>query len=341
MSQISIASKLDLFLKWLQKGGKTDVKYGASRFKAVDLGRGISIMRHKDFGLVAKVKTRNGDTVYMTIPKSKPRDGFETLDMARKVMTGGSSAGGTLGYSQVVFPMIDLDAKPDISWLEGMSDPDWNKWKIDEAKQETKIKMDEVGARVREAVAIHAMTKGIHHAPRKFIINKPFLFAVHRNGLKEPFFSAYLSLDGWQNLKGGKPKGQKSVIGSFYTMSQAIDKLPGMKVTDWKAQNAQQKKFLEIYKNTTHARIPEIKSIIGTTDEVNAWLGQSRFGIKLEHGRGEKRGHETTRPWHSPRQIIAFRRDKDTGKNHPITASSRRGKTKIKPSSRKLKITPK
>jgi hypothetical protein len=311
---VAIASILNVFLKWMSKGNKTNVRHASKEYKAVSLKNGVSIVRNNEFGLTARIHTKNGDTVYMTIPKRKPKDSFDTFDMARKLVSAGSSPSS---YEKVIFPMIDLDAKPDISWLKGLSDETrGDGYFIDEALQETKVKMDEVGVKVQEAVAIHATKSARPRSRPPFIIDEPFLFAIHRKGLKDPFFSAYLNLDGWRTERGNGAKSAKSVVGSFYTMSNAVDKLH---VKEWTAYTPKQEKFLEIYKNTAGAKIPEIKSMVGSSAQINAFLKSSKFGIQLEHGLPG--GHVTWRRGKNGRVLVGFY--KERGKTKPITRSTR------------------
>jgi hypothetical protein len=74
-----------------------------------------------------------------------------------------------------------------------------------------------------------------------------------------------------------------SVIGSFYTISACIDKIPDMTIEEWKAVNNKQDMFLRIYRNTKGAKIPEIESMVstGNVNPVNKFLSDKGFDIKL------------------------------------------------------------
>ena len=200
---LAIASILEVFIKWVEKGEKTTLHYENVAYNGVDLDSGVLVQSVRGFGKpVAVIRTQNGDTVYMTVPTSKPSNSFETFEIARKLLaeTGTQIGVGWVlaqGYEdEVIFPMIDLLACPDISWIVGMSDALKEKWEIAQALQQTKVKMDEEGVTIKEAVAIGVYCASFpERVPLR--IDEPFLFVVERKGLKEPLFSAFLAIDGW------------------------------------------------------------------------------------------------------------------------------------------------
>ena len=197
---LAIASILELFLKWLSKGEKSSVFYLSEPYSAVNLTSGVEVVRCDGFSnAVAKIATKNGDTVYMTIPMAKPIDSFGVFELARKLIVAGTSRTQTY-EDRVIFPKIELDTQPDISWIIGLSDRLKEKWEIGQALQQTKVKMDEEGVTIKEAVAIGVVCLSAFRPSIPLVINKPFLFVVKREGLKEPLFSAYLDTDGWMRV---------------------------------------------------------------------------------------------------------------------------------------------
>ena len=204
-NDLAIASILELIIKWLTKGDKTTVyNYdNRTRYQAVHLEDGVKIIRvYGDYlnirGIpVAMIQTRNGDTIYMTMPNGALKDSFEVFNLAKDLISSRTEDDGYF-LNEVVFPMIDLDVKPDISWIIGMCDKLKDKWEITQALQQTKVKIDEEGVVVKEAVAIGVTLASMNlHEPEPLVIDKPFLFVIKREGLKEPLFSAYLDVDSW------------------------------------------------------------------------------------------------------------------------------------------------
>jgi len=97
-------------------------------------------------------------------------------------------------YSGASFPMIDLDVKPDISWIKGLRiGVDY--W-VDQAIQQTKFRMNEFGARAQSAVGMTLRCKGAGPGPH--VIDRPFLLWIQRDGMQFPLFAAVLCEDSWK-----------------------------------------------------------------------------------------------------------------------------------------------
>jgi len=193
-NDIAIASILELLLSWLEIGEKTTIRYKDNTYTGVDLPYGVNIRNVQGFIYPAAiVDTKNGDKVWMTVIDSIPNTSFEVFNLARKLISSPNIY--PYGYKrEVIFPMIDLDMKPDISWLVGLG---YRRNYINQALQQTKVKMDEKGVTIKEAVAIAVTLACVGPITVPLVINRPFLFVVEREGLKEPLFSAYLDVDYW------------------------------------------------------------------------------------------------------------------------------------------------
>lgn len=157
------ASVLDLLLKWREKGEKTEIDTPDKRkFPAAKLpNSGVSV-----FGLkvhpypIAQVRTISDDVVYMTVCDEELED-FELISKAEWISDPNLCIDTKLSreYEGLVFPMIDLDHQVDISWLKGMFTIDDEGYlnKLTQAFQQTKLKMNHEGARIKDAVAIGGM----------------------------------------------------------------------------------------------------------------------------------------------------------------------------------------
>jgi len=108
-----------------------------------------------------------------------------------------------LRYDRLIFPMIKYESTVALGWLKGLRIGDYHL--IDQAVQQTKFSMDEVGAHAQSAVAaiIEEEMGKMHY---DFIIDKPFLLWIMRPGVQDPIFAAYLPCSCWQDPKvsGGK-----------------------------------------------------------------------------------------------------------------------------------------
>ncbi len=188
----AVASILDLMLRWLQNGTKTSITApNGKQYPAARLRHGVVVSEDSRFHKwpVARINTKGGDRVCMTIIDRNPADLFLAVNDVSKVRAMSHALDG------VIFPMIDLDVKPDISWLEGMK---LGGYAIEQALQQTKFRMDDTGARVQSAAGM-ALTKGI--GPRPMVIDRPFLLWIERDRLAVPMFAAVLAEDCWKAPK--------------------------------------------------------------------------------------------------------------------------------------------
>jgi len=97
--------------------------------------------------------------------------------------------------------MVNLDELVDISWLLGMettAESGQRAW-VSQAKQQTILKMNEVGARAKSAVAI-AVTRSIEMPKPDMVINGPFLVWFEREGLAPSRSSSgHITQEDWRN----------------------------------------------------------------------------------------------------------------------------------------------
>ncbi len=192
------ASVLKLALEWLEKGTETQVQTQGDEtqlYPAVRMNGGVRFFNAPNHPhTVVRLSTKSGDDVYLTM-MDQPVSEDQLSNKAIELL-------GNLTYSNrefegVIFPMVDLDVQPDITWLLSMNTTgdDGKPGIISQALQQTKFSMDEIGAKVQSAVAI-AVSRGIGPAPHR--INKPFLTVVKRFGLNKPLFVGYIDTDCWK-----------------------------------------------------------------------------------------------------------------------------------------------
>lgn len=196
-----VAAILKLVMEWLVTGQPVTICPSDDRsrtiYPAVRMpGQGINFYESSEFDHpIVELKTKTNDRVYLTMMAGKNQESSLLVQAQHMLLTMKISAQSYLG---AIFPMIDLDVQPDISWLLGMSTfgEDGRPAVITQAKQQTKFKMDHIGAIVESAVAL-AAKRGIG-GPKWHIIDRPFLAVVVRPGLSQPLFVGYLAQDCWK-----------------------------------------------------------------------------------------------------------------------------------------------
>ncbi|OGY42527.1 MAG: hypothetical protein A2Y82_04155 [Candidatus Buchananbacteria bacterium RBG_13_36_9] len=201
-NEFGVAAVLDLLVKWLAAGKKVQIK-GADKkqYPGVYLKEGVRILNAygNHNGPIARIRTKSDDEVFMTMIDKVP-DGLDLIEFASKLI---SQFHYNDDHEGLHFPMIDFKNQPDISWLLGLATTDStgrHAW-ISQAKQETKLRMNEIGARVQDAVALGVM-RGISRPKTPLIINRPFLCIFTRPGLKMPLAVFHLEPDCWKDPGG-------------------------------------------------------------------------------------------------------------------------------------------
>ena len=195
-----VASVLDLLVEWLQKGEVRTVRGIDSRdYPAVRMsqeGAKFYEVPGHPHPIVA-LETKTGDVVYMMMLDSEPADEFDLIDQVEGLSRAMQP---TYGYGGVIFPMVDLDQKVDISWIIGLTTTgvDGRPARISQALQQNILKINEVGARAKSAVAI-AVTLAVHMPEPDLVINGPFLVWFRRSHLAKPLFTGYITQEHWKN----------------------------------------------------------------------------------------------------------------------------------------------
>ncbi len=206
-------SKLDLNLRWLKAGTKDSLiaadekTYPALRLESSCIRFHWSSPHPYP---VAKIATSDEKTkVYLTELDAEPQvsglfDLALTLQEERSKSIEEALRRMQKQYAGLIFPMIDLIERPDISWIERI----WTQSDIGypaaitRAEQETKLRANEIGVRIESRVRMSGMLIGSADiAPPIYIVKRPFLFWVVREGLSQPLFIGFIGVDNWKAPK--------------------------------------------------------------------------------------------------------------------------------------------
>jgi len=148
---------------------------------------------------VARITTKSGDKVYITPVDGLPQGRFALESKIRSIMMGLEHDDHR--YEGVVFPMVDYDRQPDISFLQGLNtntvDPGYY---VVQAVQQTKFRMNEVGAHVQSAASMSVRCKSANFE-QPFVIDQPFLLWIMREGVSIPLFGGVFAEDVWTDPK--------------------------------------------------------------------------------------------------------------------------------------------
>ena len=199
--EFGVASVLDLLVKWLHEGIVTQVVTPDNRaFPGVRIaGDGVSFYRGgRHTSDIACLHTQSGDAVFLTMIEQPPT-GFDLVALAQELE---SDPKPSSDYAGVQFPMVNLDHSVDISWLVGLrtTASDGSPMLIAQALQQTKLKVNEKGARVESAVMLPVAAAWPPPKEKPdLVINRPFLMWISRERLSRPLFVGFIEEDVWQN----------------------------------------------------------------------------------------------------------------------------------------------
>ncbi|MFW9844739.1 MAG: hypothetical protein ACFFEV_09195 [Candidatus Thorarchaeota archaeon] len=198
-----VASALDLLGEWAIKGKNWSLQTeDGEYYKGIKMNNyGKKFYRLKDNqNFIIEIETRNGDLVYLLMADAVPA-GLDLLDHIEYIQKEMEIA--PFDYEGFIFPKIDLDEEIVLEWILNLRfetprgvEPYYT---IAQAIQQTKLKMNEIGFRVKSAVAMGILAGAAPKRTEPYVINRPFLMWIVRPGLSKPLFIAYLNKDVWKD----------------------------------------------------------------------------------------------------------------------------------------------
>ncbi len=198
-----VASALDLLGQWALKGKKWSVETEEGEYyPGIKMGNyGKKFYRVKNNpNFIIEIETKDSDLVYLMMADAVPT-GLELLDHIEQIQKEKQTV--PFEYDGFIFPKIDLDEETVLEWILNLRFETPNGevpfYIIAQALQQTKLKMNELGFRVKSAVALGILAGAAPKRTEPYVINKPFLMWVIRPGLSKPLFIGYLNKDVWKD----------------------------------------------------------------------------------------------------------------------------------------------
>jgi hypothetical protein len=191
----SVASIFDVMLHWLNNGVRTSiVSSSGCEYTGVKMDNGVTVSYTPAIHSypVARISTKSGDVVCMSMVDDIP-DGISGLFIKAADLEKVKSQSHQ--HKGVSFPMVDLLLNSDISWFYGF-DLGCG-YRIGQALQQTKFKMNEKGARVSSAASMNIYRRSLVFE-KPYIIDRPFLLWIKREGFDFPVFASLLCEDVWK-----------------------------------------------------------------------------------------------------------------------------------------------
>ncbi len=178
---LGVVSILDMLVEWLHGPGElVEIQTAAGTKPGFEIpSNGVHVFELAGYpGLLVNPLTKGENSLWLYLTESR---GFEGLDMVQHAMRIMSAPRGIAGgndyptYGAAHIPMIDFDIKPDIDWLQGaVAKTDAVPFRIDQAAQQFKLRMNEEGARVKVATVVVAEVFSMGGTSLTLIVDQPF-----------------------------------------------------------------------------------------------------------------------------------------------------------------------
>jgi hypothetical protein len=198
----AVASILDVLVEWLKKGSRRKVDTLKGSFDAVKLKEGVSIRQHPDVSKhpVVRIATQSGVRVCMAIVDDIPEGRYGLLSRIRSLSVVEAM---DYRFEGVIFPMVKYDRHEDISYFCGLKcDKEGTPgWFVSEAVQQTRFRMNEVGARAESAVAMGFRCCAAAPSKKPYVIDRPFVLWMEHDELPMPLFAGLFAEDVWEDPK--------------------------------------------------------------------------------------------------------------------------------------------
>ncbi|TXT54578.1 MAG: hypothetical protein BAJATHORv1_60074 [Candidatus Thorarchaeota archaeon] len=204
-SGLAAACKLDVTGFWHTTGMSSELLgYDDAVYPCVNMMQGYNLLDSEVVEEhVVRIPTESSDEVFMVMVDKAP-SGFDMIEYAQKIQDSLKPCNHE--YAGLRFPMIDLDLEGSLDWLIGLkvdiASSDISYYKIAEALQQTKLKMNHKGFRIKSAAAIGILKAAAPRRTEPYVINRPFLMWIQRPSLAKPLTVGYFNTDVWKNPSG-------------------------------------------------------------------------------------------------------------------------------------------
>jgi len=199
-TDFGVASVLDVSVEWKVAGKKASFAINKQQYEAVRMDADdIEIFENSHGHPIVRLPTKSGDVVTMSVV-DRVLSGFALKETAASF---DACQTRSYAFSALKIPMIHLDQEEDISFFKKMKIQGTDTLGdaiIIQAFQQTRFRLNELGARAESAVAMGMMRCSAASRPLpELVIDRPFVISITRPGMVSPLFTAYVTEQDWKN----------------------------------------------------------------------------------------------------------------------------------------------
>ena len=195
-NEFGVASILKILMTWLESSSETIHGGDRANYQGVKIKQNIALFDSPhSLGYIGRITSKEGFDMYLTRITEKPENEEKLFAIAQQLMkTKSDKVAASL--DSISFPEVNMDCKPDVSWLIGMYA---GQNIISKALMQTKFTMDKVGAKAEAAAAI-GVRKCIVPSNNNLIFDQPFMAWIEKPGIALPTFVAWCDYDSWKQI---------------------------------------------------------------------------------------------------------------------------------------------
>jgi len=195
-NEFGVASVLKIFMTWLKEAKECTLNakdgnvYTGAQMEGSALQLfGVSGREEK----VICIQPKEDFTLYMALNVARPENEQDLFTLAAQFSASKRRNGSEV--TSLLFPEVEIDTQPDISWLCGLSS---GKNVITQALMQTKFKLHKKGASAEAAAAIGVKRCMCSEEKLHLVIDQPFMAWIEKPGISLPTFVAYCDYDSWK-----------------------------------------------------------------------------------------------------------------------------------------------
>jgi len=196
---IGVATLLDMVMEWYVPASVAQVYCNIdSKFhRGFKLpAHGVRIVDVEGYNKpMAQLVAKNGTTLNL-IMVDEPTDAMTMMEQVEQLLAAPTRSNN--GFAGVELPTVEVDTRVNLDWLLGMEK---NGYRIDQAFQLVKMRINEEGARIKAATGLGA-SRGISLEPEPLVFDRPFLGFFTTVDCPLPIGVFYADLSSWREPQG-------------------------------------------------------------------------------------------------------------------------------------------
>jgi hypothetical protein len=193
----AVASIMKINTFWKKEGIDTRIHKNSCVYSAFLLKLGtddIEIFQNEEISAnpLFAIKTKSKDTVLL-MKRNFTENFLFPMEMFSRLKTISYKKTSCYDHT-VILPNLNLDVKPDISWICGLS---FGMWEISQALHQIKFKLHKKGTEVKVASGM-SLSGSLSFNKTYTKFDEPFYVWLCREGAEEPYFGGYIDMDSFQ-----------------------------------------------------------------------------------------------------------------------------------------------